>query len=110
MLIADDETYHELDESERQATYQRIAEWWNGHAAAGRILEGHELQHSATATTVRVGPDGIRTVTDGPFAEGKEMIGGYAIIDVPDLDAAIALASEWPGTASLEIRPLARGD
>jgi hypothetical protein len=110
MLIADDESYHELDDAQREATYRRIATWWNDHAAAGRIVEGHELQRSSTATTVRVGADGNRTVTDGPFAEGKEMVGGYAILDVPDLDAAIKLASEWPSAATLEIRPLARGD
>ena len=43
---------------EEQATYGRIGEWWNEHADAGRIIEGHELQPSSTATTVRIGPDG----------------------------------------------------
>jgi hypothetical protein len=46
------------------------------------------------------------TVTDGPFIEGKEMVGGYAIIDVPDLDAAIRLTSGWPAPDMLEIRPI----
>jgi hypothetical protein len=50
------------------------------------------------------------TVTDGPFVEGKEMVGGYGIIDVPDLDAAIRLVSTWPGLpATLEIRPIITG-
>jgi hypothetical protein len=49
-------------------------------------------------------------VTDGPFVEGKEMVGGYAIVDVPDLDAAIRLASSWPAPDTLEIRPLVTGD
>ena len=50
------------------------------------------------------------TVTDGPFVEGKEMIGGYGVIDVPDLDAAIRLASSWPAPDTLEIRPLVAGE
>jgi len=86
--------------------YQRVVDWWNGHAEAGRIVEGHRLEPSSTATTVRVDIDGGRTVTDGPFAEGKEMIGGYAILEVADLDAALALAASWPDADTLEIRPI----
>jgi hypothetical protein len=64
------------------------------------------LEPAATATTVRVAPGVTPSITDGPFVEGKEMIGGYAILEVPDLDAAIALASEWPLPATLELRPV----
>ena len=111
MLIADAQDGMARSTEEEQATYGRIAEWWNEHAAAGRIIEGHELQPSSTATTVRIGEDGGTTVTDGPFAEGKEMVGGYGILDVPDLDAALALAATWPGGAtSLEIRPIVERD
>jgi hypothetical protein len=46
------------------------------------------------------------SVTDGPFIEGKEMVGGYAVIDVPDLDAAIKLMSGWPAPDVMEIRPV----
>jgi hypothetical protein len=45
-------------------------------------------------------------VTDGPFVEGKEMVAGYGILDLPDLDAAIRLASSWPAPDTLEIRPI----
>ena len=111
MLIADAEDGMALSTEEEQATYGRIGAWWNEHTAAGRIIEGHELEPSSTATTVRIGSDGETTVTDGPFAEGKEMVGGYGILDVPDLDAALALASSWPGTATtLEIRPIVERD
>ena len=111
MLIADAEDGMARSTEEEQATYGRIGAWWNEHAAAGRIIEGHELEPSSTATTVRIGSDGETTVTDGPFAEGKEMVGGYGILDVPDLDAALALASSWPGTATtLEIRPIVERD
>ena len=94
-------------DEERNALYARIGEWWGQQEAAGRIVGGHELHPSATATTVRIGADGRTTVTDGPFVEGKEMIGGYAVLDVDDLDAALKLAAEWPVPGDvLEVRPI----
>jgi hypothetical protein len=111
MLIADSEDGMPKSTEEEQATYARIGAWWNEHQTAGRIIEGHELQPSSTATTVRIAQDGETTVTDGPFVEGKEMVGGYGILEVPDLDAALALASSWPGVATtLEIRPVVERD
>jgi hypothetical protein len=71
-----------LSEDEQRALYQRIGAWWDEHAGAGEILEGHELQPAETATTVRVDRNGQASVTDGPFVEGKEIVGGYALIDV----------------------------
>ena len=107
MLIAGNEDDEARGpEAERAATYERIRVWWNDHAAAGRIVEGFELQPSATATTVRVDATGNATVTDGPFLEAKEMVGGYGILDVANLDEALAVASSWPGAAALEIRPV----
>lgn len=107
MLIGGEETSYVNDsEEERRAIYERIGAWWNEHERAGRIIAGHELEPSSTATTVRIAPDGRATVTDGPFIEGKEMIGGYAILDVADLDEALTLASSWPAPDTLEIRPI----
>jgi len=106
LLVSDEAAWDELGEQERGAIYERIGAWWGERAAAGEIIGGHELQPSDTATTIRRGDDGAVTVTDGPFVEGKEMVGGYAILDVPDLDAAIRLASEWPGAGTVEIRPI----
>ncbi len=106
MLIADREDGMARSTEEEKATYGRIGEWWNDHAAAGRIIEGHELQPSSTATTVRIAPDGGATVTDGPFVEGKEMVGGYGILEVDNLDEALAVASTWPAPDVLEIRPV----
>ena len=89
-----------------QQVYAAIGEWWGEHVAAGQIVGGEELQPARTATTI-VRTAGRPVVTDGPFMEAKETIGGYAIIDVPDLDAAIALASTWPSPDSkVEIRPV----
>lgn len=88
-----------------QEIYGRIYEWFEKHDA-DIVDGGAELQSAETATTVRGG--GV--VVDGPFSEAKEVVGGFSIIDVADLDAAIALARTWPmlelpGT-SVEIRPM----
>jgi len=70
-------------------------------------VSGHELEESRTAKVVRV-RDGERIVTDGPFAETKEVLGGVFLLDLPDLDEAIRLAALVPTArhGSLEIRPL----
>jgi hypothetical protein len=106
VLISGNEAWDELTEEEERETYGRIVTWWNEQASAGRIVEGHQLQGVETATTVRLDRTGNATVTDGPFIEAKESVGGYAVIDVPDLDAAISLVSGWPGPDTLEIRPI----
>jgi hypothetical protein len=74
----------------------------DGVMVAGDPLHGHD-----SATTVRV-RDGETLVTDGPFAETKELLGGYYIIDVPDLDAALRWAARMPNIAygSVEVRPV----
>ncbi|HEX3220106.1 MAG TPA: YciI family protein [Candidatus Limnocylindria bacterium] len=95
-----------MSPDEQRALYQKISGWWDEHAASGEIVDGHQLQPAETATTVRLSRDGDASVTDGPFVEGKEVVGGYAIIDVPDLDAAIRLVSGWPAPDVLEIRPV----
>ena len=101
-----EDAWDHLSEAEQGALYAQIGAWWGEHAASGEILEGHQLQSAATATTVRRDPAGAASITDGPFVEGKEMVGGYGILEVPDLDAAIRLASSWPGPDVLEIRPI----
>lgn len=76
---------------------------------AGIHVSGESLADLVTATTVRVGPDGKRTVTDGPFAETREVLGGFYVIDVPDLDAALDWAARCPGArgGSVVVRPVA---
>ncbi|ALJ21146.1 YciI family protein [Microbacterium sp. No. 7] len=91
-----------------QEVYGQVFQWFQDNEA---VIEdsGAELQPVETATTVRHG-DGGPVVVDGPFTEAREAVGGFSIIDVPDLDAAIALARTWPmlGTpgTSVEIRPI----
>lgn len=74
---------------------------------AGVILGGDRLQPTTTATTVKV-TDGKTKVLNGPYAETKEQLAGYYMIDVPDLDAALSWASRCPGAAhgTVEVRPL----
>jgi hypothetical protein len=75
--------------------------------AAGKYLASSPLQPVSTATSVRV-RDGKPIVTDGPFAETREQLGGYLLIDVPDLDEAIRVAARFPVSrrGTVEIRPL----
>ncbi|WP_373310567.1 YciI family protein [Asanoa iriomotensis] len=77
---------------------------------AGIWVSGHSLADLTTATTVRVDPTGERIVTDGPFAETREVLGGYYVIDVPDLDVALDWAARCPGArrgGSVVVRPVA---
>jgi hypothetical protein len=75
--------------------------------ASGIVLSGNGLQQPHTATTVRV-RDGKRHVQDGPFADSKEQLAGYFIIEVPDLDTALDWAARAPSAsyASVEVRPV----
>jgi hypothetical protein len=98
-----------FDSPEGQAAHAE----WMGYSErlgkSGAMEGGNALQPAATATTVRV-RDGEDLVTDGPFAETKEVLGGYYLIDVPDLDAALSWAERCPGAAhgTVEVRPVWR--
>jgi hypothetical protein len=106
LLFVNNEEWETRSSPEEVAKgYEAVGKWWEEHAKAGRIIGGEQLKSSKTATTVRK-RDGKIAVTDGPFIESKEGLGGYAIVNVPDLDAAIALAKTWPALETLEIRPL----
>jgi hypothetical protein len=74
---------------------------------SGNFKAGDRLQDAATATTVRV-RDGKTLTTDGPFAETREQLGGYYLIEAKDLDAALAIAARIPGArfGSIEVRPI----
>jgi len=104
MFVSDDSNW-DPSKPEIQAAYKRIGEWFEEHTKSGKITGGEELKGTTTATTVRQ-RNGKITVTDGPFAESKEAIGGYALVDVKDLDEAIAIAKTWPTLQTIEIRPL----
>jgi hypothetical protein len=89
---------------------ERMPRWFEFTQAlvdAGAMVAGDPLEGQDTATTVRV-RNGETVVTDGPFAETKELLGGYYVIDVPDLDAALEWAAKMPNVdyGSVEVRPL----
>ncbi len=72
-----------------------------------KVVSGEGLQPTATATTVRVGAGGDAVVSDGPFAETKEALGGYYVIDASDLDEALELAKLCPAYGgAVEVRPV----
>jgi hypothetical protein len=77
---------------------------------AGVVVASESLADLVTATRVQVANDGKRTVTDGPFAETREVLGGFYVIDVPDLDVALDWAARCPGSrggGSVVVRPVA---
>ncbi|MEU1972345.1 YciI family protein [Microbacterium sp. NPDC019599] len=91
-----------------QEVYGRIYQWFQTNSE--QITDGGaELHPVSTATTVKHGADGP-VVVDGPFSEAKEVVGGFSVIDMPDLDAAIALVKTWPSLelpgVAIEIRPM----
>ncbi|MBA3376944.1 MAG: YciI family protein [Gaiellaceae bacterium] len=111
LIYADDSAWVDLSKEEQaELRAQEMPRWitlFDELQKADSNLAGYELDGRDTAKVVRV-RDGQRIVTDGPFAETKEVVGGVFVIDLPDLDEAIRLASLVPTTehGSLEIRPL----
>lgn len=92
-----------MGEDERQAAFEEVGRWFAENAAV--ITHHAHLRGPETATTMRLtGGDAI--VTDGPFVEGKEVVSGYAEIEVADLDEAMAVARSWPACPIVEIRPI----
>ena len=104
LMFVDDETWGQQSKEETKRAYAAIETWWEELSKKGVIKGGEELQPKQTATTVRR-MNGSMKVSDGPFIESKEHVGGFAMIEVPDLDAAIALAKSWPG-GDVEVRPI----
>jgi len=98
-----------LTEAEHGAMYQEFGRFNQSIQQSGNYRAGQQLQPVATATTVRT-RDGKRLVTDGPFAETREQLGGYYLIEAKDLDEALAIAERIPSArwGSVEVRPLVK--
>ncbi len=96
-----------LNETERQECYMESAQLARDLNASGQYLATAPLHPVSTATTVRM-RDGKRLVTDGPFAETREQLGGFFMIEAKDLDEAIGIAARIPGArkGTVEIRPV----
>lgn len=108
LLIYEDENISRMrDENSNKDLIDEYFAYTKSLKDAGVYLAGDALQSVSTATTVRVRQGRVST-TDGPFAETKEQLGGYYLIDVPDLDEALKWASRLPSAreGSIEVRPL----
>lgn len=105
LLIYGDE--QSLDETEREQCYGESVQLAHQIHSAGQYLAAAPLHPTSTATSVRV-REGKRLVTDGPFAETREQLGGYFLIDAKDLDEAMAIAARIPMArlGTVEIRPV----
>ncbi len=107
LIYLEEAQWERLSEPERQKVYGEYRDLIGELGKAGKFLGGHELQPIATATTVRV-RGGKKSITDGPFAETKEQLGGYFLVEAKDLDEAMDIAARIPSatTGSIEVRPV----
>jgi hypothetical protein len=94
-------------EADTQATMAEYGAFTQGIVQSGAFKAADRLKPTSTATTVRV-RDGKTLTTDGPFAETREQLGGYYLVEAKDLDEAVAIAARIPGarTGSIEVRPI----
>ena len=107
LIVGDEAQYADRSEEERQAAMQRWTDYTQELIEAGAFVAGDGLQSSSTATTLRV-QNGERLLTDGPFADTKEQVGGFYTIECKDLDEAIDWAAKMPSAEHgvTEIRPV----
>src|ERR671921_291288 len=106
-IYVDESAFADATPEERAAMTAGYAEYTEQAEAAGVLRGGDGLQPSSTATTVRV-RDGEPLLTDGPFAETREQLGGFYLVDCGDLDEAVAWAAKIPGAqwGVVEVRPV----
>ena len=108
MCCFDEKRWEAIPESQRGRIMREYGELLQGLDKSGQHLASAKLQSSSAATTVR-GRNGKPVVTDGPFAETKEQLGGYHLVECKDLDEAIAIAKRIPTIpfgGTVEVRPL----
>jgi hypothetical protein len=104
LIYTDEKSY---SDGERERCYVESTELTHDLHARGQYVSANPLQPVATATSIRV-RDGKRLVTDGPFAETREQLGGYFLVEAKDLNEAIAIAARIPGArkGAVEVRPI----
>ena len=107
LLYADINVFQKMTPDEEKQTYGAYQAFTEALKKAGAYQASGRLQPTSTATTVRVA-NGKTQVLNGPYAESKEQLGGYFLIDVPDLDAALSWAARCPGAThgTVEVRPI----
>ena len=108
LTYLDENAWLAMSEAERQAEMAKCEPHVRRLVAGKKVIDGAPLHPTSTATTIRV-KQGKRLVTDGPFAETREQLGGYTLLEAADLDEAIEMAAGFLGDGSLatiEVRPV----
>jgi hypothetical protein len=107
LIYHDEQSWSAITEAERQQIYGDFRKLREELLARGQFVTGSQLQPISTATSVRV-RDGKELVTDGPFAETHEQLGGYFLVEAENLDEATSIAARIPSakTGTIEVRPL----
>ena len=108
MLIYDDpQVWTKFSEAEQQKIMGEYMQFSQEIRSSGHYVTGAQLHPTTAATSVRV-REGKRLLTDGPFAETREQLGGYFLVEAKDLDEALAIAARIPGAevGSIEVRPV----
>ena len=111
MLICGVESeWDQMGVDETTRAMDQIMAWVGRWEGAGKLLAGGaELGGTSAARTIRPGSDGLPVVTDGPYLELKEVVGGFLLLEADDIDEAVAIAATWPslsGSSSIEVRPV----
>jgi hypothetical protein len=111
LIYGNEEAVGKMSKAELDGILQEYGEFTKSIAQSGHYRGGNELADTSTATTVKM-RNKKRLVTDGPFAETKEQLGGYYLVEAKDLDEAIALAARIPSArwGSIEVRPIVPHD
>jgi hypothetical protein len=108
MCCFDEKLWEKIPQSQRDGTMQEYGALVEGLVKSGHYLGGAKLQSTSTATTVS-GKNGKPVITDGPFAETKEQLGGYHLVECKDLDEALSIAARIPMLrvgGTIEVRPV----
>ena len=107
LAYEDEAIFHELPPEEWQQLRQRTLEYVESLRSRGQLVDARPLQSASKASTVRV-REGETRVTDGPFAETKEQLGGFFLIEARDRAEALQIAAGWPSAqlGTIEVRPL----
>jgi hypothetical protein len=107
LIYQNEEGWNDITETERLQIYGEYRKLREKLISRGQFLDGSQLQLTTTASSIRI-RDGKELVTDGPFAETHEQLGGYFLIDVNNLDEAIAVAKQIPSArmGTVEVRSL----
>lgn len=110
LIYGNEAEWEAMSSEDKQRTYEEHGAYSDALEKAGVMRGGYELKPISTATTLRF-TDGKPTMLDGPFAETKEQLGGYYVIEVDNLEQALDWAAKMPGmdSGSVEVRPLGMG-